>query len=389
MPTTAAFIPVRGGSKSIPKKNIRSIAGKPLIYWTAKAAAESARIDCVYIATDDELIASTVRDLGLPKVKVVGRSAETATDTASTESALLEFAESSDCEIIVLIQATSPLLTATDLDSAICHFGEIKCDSLLSAVEQKRFLWSETCNGEAAPTNYDPMNRPRRQDFDGYLVENGAFYIMRKAGLLESRNRLHGKIATWKMDPSTFVEIDEPGDWHLVEHELRKRNPVDGGLEARMKKIKMVLTDVDGVLTDAGMYYSEEGDELKKFNTRDGKGFELLRSHNIITGIVTAENTEMVKRRSKKLGVDILEQGAKIKLPIVQSLARSYGLGLSEIAYIGDDLGDIEVLREVGVSASPFDAVNEVLDLVDHRCATKGGHGCFREFAEMILKSQI
>ena len=119
--------------------------------------------------------------------------------------------------------------------------------------------------GYAHPTNYDVFKRPRRQEFDGYMVENGAFYISSKAALLKSRNRVSGNIKAVEMNEDTFFEIDEPGDWIMIEALMRKN-----GISALrdIPVIKMFLTDCDGCLTDGGMYYSENGDEMKKFNTR-------------------------------------------------------------------------------------------------------------------------
>lgn len=385
MPRVVAFIPARGGSKSIPKKNIKQIYGRPLIYWTAGAAAQCPEIEAVYVATDDPEIAHTVDGLGLPKVRSIGRSAETATDVASTESALLEFAEATPCDMIVLIQATSPLLTAQDIAGGLRTIRQTGADSLLSTVEQKRFIWRELEKGKVTAENYDPASRPRRQDFSGYLVENGAFYIMGREGLLRYRNRLYGNVATWKMEASTFVEIDEPDDWDIVEHELAKRHRRDSGLALRCRRIKLVLTDVDGVLTDAGMYYSESGDELKKFNTRDGQGAALLRERGFMVGVVTAESTQIVARRAKKLGIDILYQGVKDKKSLVETIAKERGLALEEIAYIGDDVGDLDVLGSVGLSACPRNAIPEVKRIVAFVCEAGGGEGAFREFAECII----
>ncbi len=218
----AAFIPVRGGSKSIPLKNIKLLMGKPLVYWVAKAASECKYIDTIYIATDSEEIKSTINSLNINKVQVIPRSEETATDFASTESAMLEFANNYDFDNIVLIQATSPLLKCKDLDNGFNKFYEDGTDSVISVVRQKRFIWRTDENGYAAPVNYDVYNRPRRQDFDGYFVENGAFYITSKKDLLKSKNRVSGNIVPIEMDEKTFVEIDEPSDWIIIE-ELMKR----------------------------------------------------------------------------------------------------------------------------------------------------------------------
>ena len=136
-----AFIPVRGGSKSIPLKNIKTLAGKPLVYWTIKAAVECSNIDLIYVATDSEKIKDTVLGLNFDKVKVIGRGKETSTDTASTESVMLEFAEKYKFDKICLIQATSPLLTSKDLKKGFSVLKE--ADSVLSVVRQKRFIWKQ------------------------------------------------------------------------------------------------------------------------------------------------------------------------------------------------------------------------------------------------------
>ena len=217
----AAFIPVRRGRKSIPLKNIRPFCGQPLVYWTAKAASECTSIGCVYVATDSGRIADVVHGFALPRVEVIDRSADTATDTASTESAMIEFARLYDFENILLIQATSPLLTAEHLIQGIEMFEQGSYDSLLSAVRQKRFIWRED-HGAATPANYDPVHRPRRQEMDGYLVENGAFYITSRARLLETKSRLSGRIGAYEMPEATYFEIDEPSDWMIME-ELKQR----------------------------------------------------------------------------------------------------------------------------------------------------------------------
>ena len=218
-----AFIPVRGGSKSIPLKNIKPISGKPLVYWTVKAACGCKYIDKVYVATDSDKIKETVESFKtgmeaelFSKAEVIGRSAESASDTASTEFAMLEFAEKYDFDNIVLVQATSPLLQSADLDRGFEAFQTDSTDSVLSVVRQKRFHWGNDEQGYAHPTNYDVFHRPRRQEFDGYLVENGAFYISSKADLVKSQNRVSGNIKAVEMNEDTFFEIDEPSDRGII-----------------------------------------------------------------------------------------------------------------------------------------------------------------------------
>lgn len=225
-----AFIPVRGGSKSIPLKNIKPLCGKPLVYWTVKAACECGNIDKVYVATDSmeirhamDKIKDSLGQKELSKLEVIKRSEESASDTASTETAMLEFARQYDFDHIVLIQATSPLLTAGDLDRGFSVYSEEKTDSVLSVVRQKRFHWAEDAAGLAHPTNYDVYHRPRRQEFEGYLVENGAFYITSKSNLIKSGNRISGNIRVVEMDEDSFFEIDELRDWDIVEALMKNR----------------------------------------------------------------------------------------------------------------------------------------------------------------------
>ncbi len=215
---TLSLIPLRGGSKSIPKKNIKTLAGKPLSAWTLEAAVGASVIDAVYVSTDSDEIAEVVQGLGL-EVQVIHRPAEFATDEASTESVMLHFMGEVGFDRLVTIQATSPLLTSQDLDRAIAQFDEQQLDSMLSAVRTKRFFW----NDDATPINYDPLRRPRRQDFNGTLMENGAFYITRRDILARHQCRLGGKIGVYEMDESMAVEIDEPEDWERVERLLLKR----------------------------------------------------------------------------------------------------------------------------------------------------------------------
>lgn len=154
--------------------------------------------------------------------------------------------------------------------------------------------------------------------------------------------------------------------------------------------IKVFLTDVDGVLTDAGMYYTESGDEFKKFNTHDGMAFSLLREVGIKTGILTSENTKIVERRAHKLRADYLYQGIKGdgKLTAAREICKLEGISLKQVAYIGDDINCIPLLRSVGVSACPSNAVNSVKEIPGIiKLRAQGGDGAVREFVEHILNS--
>ena len=378
-----AFIPVRGGSKSIPLKNIKLFCGKPLVCWNIEALENCDAVDEVIVATDSDKIEETVVAQNYKKTKIYRRSAENACDTASTESVMLEYikyANLPETDTFMLVQATSPLTQTVHFSEAMDMYQKGEFDSILTCVRNYRFFW----NPDGTSMNYDYKNRPRRQNFDGMLMENGAFYINSVKNIIESGNRLSGNIGIYEMPEYTATEIDEPDDWIILEklmykHVLSKNQ--------KTPNIKLFITDVDGTLTDGGMYYSENGDELKKFNTRDGMGLQLLQKQGIKVGIVTSENTQMVERRAAKLKVDYLRQGKRDggKLAVVKEICDEMGISLQEVAYIGDDVNCKELLSAVGVAACPADAMKEIKNISNIKVMSrKGGEGCVREFVELI-----
>ena len=152
-----------------------------------------------------------------------------------------------------------------------------------------------------------------------------------------------------------------------------------------MKKPKLILTDIDGVWTDGGMYYDQTGNEWKKFHTYDSAGVLFAHQNEIPVGIITGEDTEIVARRAVKLKIDYLFQGVKNKLEVAENLCKELNISLDEVAYIGDDLGDIELLKNVGISATPNSAPEYVKKYSQMVMTKNGGEGVFREFVEKIL----
>lgn len=384
---TIAFIPVRGGSKSIPLKNIKFFCGKPLVYWCIYALQQSEKIEEIVVATDSDEIEEAVRGFHFNKVSIYRRSPENARDISTTESVMLEYIKNGCLapeDIFILVQATSPLTETRHFDEALQVYSEGEYDSMLSCVRNFRFFWK----ADGSSWNYDYRYRPRRQDFAGNLMENGAFYINKVGHIVESENRLSGKIGIYEMPEYTATEIDEPDDWGVLEQLMYKYvlPPFS------FPEVKLFLTDVDGVLTDAGMYYSENGDELKKFNTRDGMGLKLIRQVGIKTGIITSEDTRIVEKRAHKLEVDYLYQGKREggKLAAALEICKIENIDLRHVAYIGDDINCMDLLQAVGVAACPADAVNEVKRIPRIYCLeAKGGEGAVREFVELILRGKM
>lgn len=380
-----AFIPVRGGSKSIPLKNIKPFCGKPLVCWNIEALENCDSIDEIVIATDSKEIENTIKKFNYKKTRIYQRSAENASDTASTESVMLEYIQNKKLDpdvIFILVQATSPLTQSIHFTEALQMYQENRFDSILSCVRNKRFFW----NANGTSLNYDFQNRPRRQNFEGMFMENGAFYINTIKNILDSKNRLSGKIGIYEMPEYTATEIDEPDDWIILENLMYRR--ILRNQKKDYCKIKLFLSDVDGTLTDAGMYYSENGDELKKFNTRDGLGFRLLKEAGIKTGIITSENTKIVENRAKKLNIDYLYQGQLDggKLSIVKAICKKENISIDEVAYIGDDVNCIDLLAAVGFAACPANAHTQVKVIPGIvQMQLNGGEGCVREWVDVIL----
>lgn len=210
-----SLIPARGGSKGIPRKNIKLLSGKPLISYIIKSSTSSKYIDETYVSTDDVKIAKISKKNGATIVK---RPLKYALDNSSSESVLLHFAKKINFDILVFLQCTSPLTATKDIDGAIEFFLKNSYNSVLSVCEDRGgflcggFLWYE----DGKPVNYDYKNRPRRQDMKKTFRENGAIYIISKNNLLKYKNRLCKKVGLYVMPGRRSFEIDEPQDFKLL-----------------------------------------------------------------------------------------------------------------------------------------------------------------------------
>ena len=160
-------------------------------------------------------------------------------------------------------------------------------------------------------------------------------------------------------------------------------------LSSKIKKIKIVLTDVDGVLTDGGMYYTEKGDIMKKFFVRDGMGVTLLRKNKIPTIIITKEKNLIIQKWATKMKIDKLYMGIINKEKILDKICNHYKVIPDEVCYIGDDINDLALLNIVGLAATPYDGIDDAKKICDYICKNKGGHGAFRELTDLILTSRV
>jgi N-acylneuraminate cytidylyltransferase len=216
-----AFVPARCGSQAIKFKNIKLFCGKPLIYWTLSALQNSPSIDIIYIATDCQKIEEVAKSFMFSKVNIFQRDQRNAQHTSPTEDVMVEFLAKqkfNNKDRFLLVQATSPTTQSIDFENALEMMDREKFDSILTVVREKNFFW----NDDGTPLNYDYMNRPRRQDFNGLLLENGAFYINSVGNIIKYKNRLSGKIGLYEMEDYSSIDIDEPIDWIIAEKYMKE-----------------------------------------------------------------------------------------------------------------------------------------------------------------------
>lgn len=379
----AAFMHFSSGSKSIPLKNIRYIAGRPLAYWAIEAALNCPIVDKVYVSTDSDEIKNCVLKIVSKKLEVIKQSPFTATDTASSESLLIDFCNKFNPDHVISLQVTSPLTSSEDISNGWHKYIENKLDSLITVTRQKRFIWKEIDQGLCEPVNYDPFKRPTSQDLQGYLVENGAFYISSRENILKSNSRLSGNIGYYEMPEDTYLEIDDTSSLIIIENILKAREKAN--INHKISRIKMLAMDVDGVLTDNGILYGQDGNESKKFNAKDGKGIELIRNKGLRTAIITSESSKIVENRAKKLKIDFLYMKIDNKKSVLQEISKKTGISLSEIAYIGDDVNDLSAFEIVGLKACPADAEESIKQIVDIVLGRNGGQGAVRDLCNLLL----
>jgi len=353
------FIPLRKGSKGIPNKNKRKLVGRPLFTWVLGEAIFS-NLDDVIIYTDDQDIIDFIDKeyQWTTKVKALLRSDRSAADKASTEFAMLEYCEAInyDFDVFCLLQATSPFTRRNDINACLDKIDETY-DSALTVVNAHRFLWN--ANGTAI--NYNPHKRPRRQDFEGLLIENGAVYATSKGALKKHKNRIGEKTAVVKMPEDSLLEIDTETDWIAVEQLLIER-------QKKLKqaaKITHVVLDVDGVFTDGTITYTKDGEHTKQFDMRDGMGLEILRQFEVKVMVMTSENSELVAKRMQKLKIENVYLGVKDKYSLLQSILDKEQLSINNFAYIGDDVNDLTNICSVGWSMAPNNATQVVKQHAD------------------------
>lgn len=373
------FIPLRKGSKGILGKNKRKMVGRPLFTWVLGEAIFS-NLDEVVVYTDDDWIIEFIKKEYhyTNKVKALKRSEASAGDAVSTEFTMLEFCESINYkfDVFCLLQATSPFTRKEDINNCLDKLNS-NHDSALTVVNTHRFLWDK----EGKPLNYDPFNRPRRQDFEGLLIENGAVYVAQKDVLKKHKNRIGKKVTIVEMPEESLHEIDSEADWVVVENLLIERQK----REKKSDRITHVVLDVDGVFTDGTISYTKDGEHTKSFDMRDGMGLEILRQFGVEVMVMTSEDSQLVAKRMEKLKIDNTFLGVKDKFTLLNKIVMEKGISLNNVAYLGDDVNDLTNICSVGWSLTPNNATDVVKRHADVVLSKDSGAGAIREACQFIM----
>ena len=385
-----ALIPARGGSKGIPRKNRALLGGKPLLAHTIEQARATPAIDRVVVSTDDGEIARCAERWG---AEVVHRPADLASDTASSESALthalddLRDREGYEPDLVVFLQATSPLRREGDITDAIDTFDVEDADSLFSACPTHGFLWRRQ-DGQLDALSYDFRHRPRRQDIGEDLIENGSIYIFKPWVLRRFDNRLGGRITVYPMHPLDSFQIDCPADLELVESLLAL--PINTWLKGErqvpdLSRIRLLVLDFDGVMTDNRVIVHQDGSEAVRCDRSDGLGLERLRAAGRVAAVVLSKETNpVVAARCAKLRLPCY-QGYDNKLPQLERIVAEHGLVAEHVAYLGNDVNDLEAMAWCGVAIAVADAYPEVKAAAAFTTRRPGGAGAVREVCSLLL----
>lgn len=380
-----AVVPARGGSKGVPRKNLRELNGLSLVARAVRSCRGVPGIDLVVVSTDDAQIAEIARGEG---AHVVDRPAHLAGDEASSESALVHAIDALGVvgvspEVTILVQATSPFISPSDLGRAVELVRGGRADVAFSVSRTHGFLWRVGPDGPQA-VNHDARVRPRRQDRDPEFAETGAFYVMRTAGFLASGHRFFGRLWLVEVAAADAIEIDGEDDLTLAralveQRELSGPSPIAA---------KAVVTDFDGVHTDDRATITQDGREAVVVNRSDGMGVALLREAGIPVLIVSTERNPVVAARAAKLGVEV-RQGVEDKLGALMAWAQDRGLDLADIAYLGNDVNDISCLAAVGHGAVVSGAHPGAREVATHVLSRRGGDGAVRELADRVLAHAV
>ena len=403
MTNVLALIPARGGSKGIPRKNIRNFAGYPLIAWSIAAAKQSELVTRIIVSTDDEEIAAVAREWGAetPFLRPAEFAQDKTTDLPVFEHALkwFEDVEGYRPDIVIQLRPTSPIRPHTMVDDAIrilLEHPDADCVRGVVPAGQNPFnMWR--FNGEGKPLNplltvdgiAEPYNAPR-QILPPVYWQTGHIDAIRESTIANKKSLTGDIIYPLVIDPKYTVDIDTLPDWAkyeaLVYSGLEMVSP---GTARRPlpETIKMVICDFDGVVTDNLVITDQDGRESVTASRSDSMHIKKLREMGVEVMILSSEPNPVVMARAKKMGVEAIHNvGMQDKGRVMREILAQKNVKVQNVVYLGNDLNDLPCFEIAGWSVAVADAYPEVLRAADHVLTKTGGHGAIRELCEIILK---
>jgi YrbI family 3-deoxy-D-manno-octulosonate 8-phosphate phosphatase len=409
-PEVLAVVQARGGSKSLPRKNLRTLAGHPLIAYSITAGLTAQGVTRLIVSTDDSEIAAVSRNYGaeVPFLRPAELAQDETPDLPLFQHALrwLEDNEGYRPDIVVQLRPTSPLRPAHLIDEAIenlCADSEADCVRSVIIPSQNPYkMWRlHEVNGLLQPLLigefHEPYNMPR-QHLPKVYWQTGHIDVIRYETIIVKKSLTGERVHPLVMDRTYCVDIDTEHDWMYAEWLLttgavRTIKPKSRTTPAQMPqelplpaRISLLVLDFDGVLTDNRVWVTEEGVEAVACNRSDGMGLAMLRTFGIAVVVLSTEANPVVAARCRKLGVACV-QGVKDKEASLHALVAERKVDLTQVIYVGNDLNDLGCMHIAGCSMAVADAHPEVLQAADWVLHKTGGHGAVRELCDLIMKT--
>ena len=400
-----AIIPARGGSKGIPRKNIRDFAGYPLIAWSIAAARQSKLVTRTIVSSDDEEIAAVARLYGaeVPFMRPAELAQDQTTDFPVFEHALrwLEEHENYRPEVVIQLRPTSPIRPIHCVDEGVeilLSHPDANCvRGVVPAGQNPHKMWRLPA-GENAPMKNllevegvaEPYNAPR-QNLPPVYWQTGHLDVIRTTTILEKKSMSGGRIFPLVIDSRYTVDLDNLSDW--VRYEWLA---VNGGMEMvwpgvkhrpMPKEVKLLILDFDGVLTDNRVWVDQEGGEMVAANRSDSFGINLLKEAGVETLVISKETNPVVAARCRKMEIPCF-QGEDDKASVLKSILQNQRIDSDKVIYCGNDVNDLPCFPLVGWAAVVADSLPEVSRNADFVLSKHGGHGAVRELCDLILKTR-
>lgn len=375
----AACILARGGSKGIPQKNIKSLAGIPLVAWTIRASLDSQAFDSVWVSTDHDRIADVALQWG---AKVHRRSPEVARDSTSSIESLQEFMyHHPEIDAVGMIQCTCPTLHPEDIVKP-CEMIRSGYDSVFAVTRVHMFRWKEVNQsiGElTVPLNINPAKRPRRQDWPGELVENGAYYFCTRK-LLDTGTNQGGKLAYVEMSADHSSDIDTPLDWEEVEQRIMKYG-YHG--KSTPDHIKLVIVNVDKSLLDEQVFITGDGKPLFSYSSNDIDALKHLQQRGVSIKLLSSQNVPASHYIAKILNC-ALEVNVEDPLSFVMKWMMEENVKWSSTAYIGGEKVDVPALSRCGFPIACEDADYLCIKRCCYVSKRRAGRDAVRDISHFI-----